>query len=130
MIKEQLNILINLAASDKLIEEREAKTIHMIGKASGIGKEEVEEMMKKPTPIGDLSAFSEDQKFANLYQLIQLMKSDGQVFKSEIVFCEGIAERLGYKKEVISELAAKIYSDPSITSDRKGLMARAHKYLK
>ena len=130
MIKEQLNILINLAASDKLIEEREAKTIHMIGKASGIGKEEVEEMMKKPTPIGDLSAFSEDQKFANLYQLIQLMKSDGQVFKSEIVFCEGIAERLGYKKEVISELAAKIYSDPSITSDRKGLMARVHKYLK
>ena len=130
MIKEQLNILINLAASDKIIEEREAKTIHMIGKANGIGKEEVEEMMKKPTPIGDLSAFSEDQKFANLYQLIQLMKSDGQVFKSEIVFCEGIAERLGYKKEVISELATKIYSDPSITSDRKGLMARAHKYLK
>ena len=130
MIKEQLNILINLAASDKLIEEREAKTIHMIGKASGLSRDEIEEMMKRPKPIGDLSTFSEDQKFANLYQLIQLMKTDGQVFKSEISFCEGIAERLGYKSEVISELAAKIYSDPSITSDRKSLMARAHKFLK
>lgn len=130
MIKEQLNILINLAASDKLIEEREAKTIHMIGKAGGLSRDEVEEMMKHPKPIGEILTFSEDQKFANLYQLIQLMKSDGQVFKSEINFCEAIAERLGYKKEVISELASKIYSDPSITSDRKELMARAHKFLK
>ncbi len=130
MIKEQLNILINLAASDKLIEDREAKIIHMIGKASGMPKDEIDEMMKRPQPIGDLSTFTEDQKFANLYQLIQLMKSDGQVFKSEISFCEGIAERLGYKRDVITELAAKIYSDPSITSDRKSLMARAHKFLK
>lgn len=130
MIKEQLNILINLAASDNLIEEKEVKIIHMIGKANGIPHQEVEEMIKKPKPIGDLTTFSEDQRFANLYQLIQLMKGDGQVFKSEIQFCEDMAERLGYKKQVISELAAKIYSDPSITSDRKSLMARAHKFLK
>lgn len=130
MIKEQLNILINLAASDKLIDDREAKTIHMIGKAGGLSREEIDEMIKRPKPIGELSTFTEDQKFENLYQLIQMMKSDGQVFKSEIHFCESIAERLGYRKEVISELAAKVYSDPSITSDRRGLMERAHKFLK
>ena len=130
MIKEQLNILINLAASDNLIDDREVKTIHMIGKAGGLTREEIDEMIKRPKPIGDLSAFTEDQKFENLYQLIQMMKSDGQVFKSEIHFCETIADRLGYRKEVISELAAKVYSDPSITSDRRGLMARAHKFLK
>lgn len=130
MIREQLNILINLAASDNMIEDKEAKTIHMIGKANGIPREEVDNMIKKPRPIGDMGAFSEDQKFQNLYQLIQLMKSDGQVFKSEIQFCEDMAERLGYKKQVISELAGKIFSDPSITSDRKTLMERAHKFLK
>jgi len=130
MMKEKLNILINLAAADKIIDDREAKTIHMIGKAGGIAKDEIDEMMKRPHAIGDLSTLSEDQKFENLYQLIQLMKSDGQVFKSEIHFCEGVAEKLGYKKDVISELAAKVYSDPSITSDRRSLMARAHKFLK
>ena len=130
MIREQLNILINLAASDSLIEDKESKTIHMIGKANGIPREEVENMIRKPKPVGDMGAFSEDQKFQNLYQLIQLMKSDGQVFKSEIQFCEDMAERLGYKKQVISELAGKIFSDPSITSDRKTLMERAHKFLK
>jgi uncharacterized tellurite resistance protein B-like protein len=130
MIKEQLNVLINLAASDRNVAEKEAKTIHMIGRANGLSKEAVEEMLKNPMPIGDLSAFSEDQKFENLYHLIQLMKSDGQVFKSEINFCEEIAEKLGYKKGVVSELSSRIYSDPSITADRTMLMSRAHKFLK
>jgi|SRR6185295_1675696 len=130
MIKEQLNVLINLAASDATVAEKEAKTIHMIGKANGLSKEIVDGMLQKPQPIGDLTSFTEDQKFENLYHLIQLMKSDGQVFKSEIHFCEQIAEKLGYKKGVVAELSARIYSDPTITSDRKLLMDRAHKFLK
>jgi uncharacterized tellurite resistance protein B-like protein len=130
MIKEQLNVLINLAASDRTVAEKEAKVIHMIGRANGLSKDEVDTMLKKPHPIGDLSSFSEDQKFENLYHLIQLMKSDGQVFKSEIHFCEQIAEKLGYKKAVVGELSSKIFSDPTITSDRKALIERAHKFIK
>ncbi len=130
MIKEQLNILINLAASDNTVEEKEAKIIHMIGKSNGLSKEEIDSMMKAPQPIGDLQAFSEDQKFENLYHLIQLMKADGQVFKSEINFCEEIAEKLGYKKGVVAELSSKIYSDPTITADRNSLIERARKFLR
>ena len=130
MIKEQLNVLINLAASDKSVGEKEAKTIQMIGKANGLSKDEVDGMMKNPKPIGNLSGLTEDQKFENLYHLIQLMKSDGHVFKSEINFCEEIAEKLGYKKQVVAELSSKIYSDPTITADRKDLIQRAHKFLK
>ncbi len=130
MIKEQLNVLINLAASDRNVGEKEAKVIHMIGKANGLSKEDVDSMLKKPQPIGDLSVFSEEQKFENLYHLIQLMKSDGHVFKSEINFCEEIAEKLGYKKAVVGELSSRIYSDPTITADRKMLIERAHKFLK
>jgi uncharacterized tellurite resistance protein B-like protein len=130
MIKEQLNVLINLAASDNKVAEKESKVIHMIGKANGMTKEEVDAMMSKPQPIGNLSTLTEDQKFENLYHLIQLMKSDGQVFKSEIHFCEQVAEKLGYKKGVVAELSARIYSDPTITADRKMLIDRAHKFLK
>jgi hypothetical protein len=102
----------------------------MIGKANGMSKDEVDAMLKKPQPIGNLSTLTEDQKFENLYHLIQLMKSDGQVFKSEIHFCEHVAEKLGYKKGVVAELSSRIYSDPTITADRKLLMDRAHKFLK
>jgi uncharacterized tellurite resistance protein B-like protein len=130
MVKDQLNVLINLAASDNTVAEKESKVIHMIAKANGIPKEEVDAMLKKPTPISSLDTLTEDQKFENLYHLIQLMKSDGQVFKSEIHFCEQVAEKLGYKKGVVAELSSRIYSDPSITADRKLLMDRAHKFFK
>lgn len=129
-MKDQLNILINLAASDNSVAEKEAKTIKMIGKANGMNDAEIDSMLKSPKPIGDLTTLTEDQKFEALYYLIQLMKADGQVFKSEINFCEGIADKLGYKKGVVGELSSRIYSDPSITSDRKLLMDRAHKFLK
>lgn len=130
MIKEQINVLINLAASDSKVADKEAKTIYMIAEANGMTKEEVDTLLKNPKPIGDLSSLTEDQKFENLYHLIQLMKSDGQVFKSEINFCEQVAEKLGYKKGVVGELSSRIYSDPTITADRKMLMDRAHKFLK
>jgi uncharacterized tellurite resistance protein B-like protein len=130
MIKETLNVLINLAASDSKVADKEAKVIRLIGKANGVSDADIEEMMKRPQPIGDLNRFTEDQKFENLYHLIQIMKSDGQVFRSEIHFCEEIAEKLGYKKGVVAELSSRIYSDPTITADRKLVFERAHKFLK
>jgi phage I-like protein len=130
MVKDQLNVLINLAARDNMVAEKESQVIHLIAKANGVSKEEVNAMLRKPQPIGNLDALTEDQKFENLYHLIQLMKSDGQVFKSEINFCEQVAEKLGYKKSVVAELSSRIYSNPSITADRKLLMERAHKFLK
>lgn len=127
--KAELNILINLAASDSKIEDREAKLIHMVGQANGMSKEEVAEMIKNPQPIGTISALTSDEKFEHLYYLIQMMKMDGQVFKSEITFCEQIAEKMGYKKGVVRELSQHIYSDPSITADRDMLRKKAEKFI-
>ncbi|MBL7839854.1 MAG: TerB family tellurite resistance protein [Cyclobacteriaceae bacterium] len=127
--KAELNILINLAASDSKIEDREAKLIHMVAQANGISKEEVAEMIKSPQPIGTISALTSDEKFEHLYYLIQMMKMDGQVFKSEITFCEQIAEKMGYKKGVVRELSQHIYSDPSITADRDMLRKKAEKFI-
>lgn len=131
MVKETLNVLIQLAASDNKVAEKEAKLIEMIGVSNGLEKIEIDEMMKNPShPIGDLSLLTDDQKFEHLYHVVQLMKVDGQVFKSEIVFCEDIAQRLGYKKGVIAELSTKIFSDPSITADRDFLKTKTQRYLK
>lgn len=127
--KAELNVLINLAASDKNVAEREAKLIHMIGKANGIAKDEIEKMLQNPMPIGNIDTLTPEEKFEHLYFLIQLMKMDGQVFRSEIIFCEKIAERLGFKKGVVGELSQHIYSDPTITADRDMLKKKANKYF-
>ena len=128
--KAELNVLINLAASDKNIAERESKLIHLIGKANGISTEEINQMLKNPQPIHDSSSLTPDEKFEHLYFLIQLMKMDGQVFRSEVVFCEQMAEKLGYKKGVVGEISQHVYSDPSITADRDMIKRKAAKFLK
>jgi uncharacterized membrane protein YebE (DUF533 family) len=128
--KAELNVLINLAASDNSVAEREAKLIHMIGKANGISVDEINKMLQNPQPISNIASLTPDQKFEHLYFLIQLMKMDGQVFRSEVVFCEQIAERLGYKRSVVAEISQHVYSDPSITADRDMIRKKADKYLK
>lgn len=128
--KAELNVLINLAASDQSVADKESKLIHTIGKANGISVDEINAMLKNPKPIQNLSSLTEDQKFEHLYYLIQLMKMDGQVFRSEVVFCEQIAEKLGYKKSVVGEISQHVYSDPSITADREMIKKKASKFLK
>jgi uncharacterized tellurite resistance protein B-like protein len=128
--KAELNVLINLAASDQNVAERESKLIHLIAKANGISKEEVDTLLSNPQPIGKIDTLTSDEKFEHLYHLVQLMKMDGQVFRSEIIFCESIADKLGFKKGVVGEMSKHVYSDPSITADRDMLKAKAMKFLK
>jgi uncharacterized membrane protein YebE (DUF533 family) len=128
--KAELNVLINLAASDNSVADREAKLIHMIGKANGVPVDEINKMIQNPQPISNVASLTPDQKFEHLYYLIQLMKMDGQVFRSEVVFCEQIADKLGYKKAVVGEISQHVYSDPSITADRDMIRKKADKYLK
>lgn len=128
--KAELNVLINLAASDRKVADRESKLIHIIATANGITKDEVEQMLQNPKPIGSIDSLTNDEKFEHLYFLIQLMKMDGQVFRSEIVFCEQIADKLGFKKSVIGEISQHVYSDPTITADRDMVKQKAMKLLK
>lgn len=128
MLKEQLKILIKLATIDNQLAEKEGSLIEKIGKANGITEDEIYQMMKNPEPLKNLDTLSEDQRFEYLYNIIQLMKIDGRVYKSEIVFCQDIAHKLGYKKNAVAELSKNIYSDPSITSDREDLKKRLKKY--
>jgi len=128
MITRQLNILIQLATADGTLAGKERKLIEHIAKVNNVSGDQIKELLNTPKPITDLQHLSEEERFEYLYMVIQLMKVDGQVFKSEIVFCEEIAEKLGYKKKVISELSKNIYSDPSITADRDMLRKKAAKF--
>ncbi len=130
MIKDQLNILVQLASSDGMIADKELRLIRTIAEANELSTDEVDELVKNPKPIANLEYLSQDQKFEFLYNVIQLMKADGQVFKSEIIFCEDMAERLGYNRKVVAELSSKIYSDPTITADRNSLKEKSLKFVR
>ncbi|MEY4929677.1 MAG: hypothetical protein RI909_401, partial [Bacteroidota bacterium] len=126
--KYELNVLINLAALDHIIESKESKLIHIIGKANQLAVAEIDEMIKRPEPIQGFRAMTQDEKFSHLCYLIRMMKADGQVIRNEIEFCETIAERLGYRKGVVREMSAHIYAD--MPSDIELLRKKSDRFIK
>lgn len=130
MFEKQIHTLAQLGSADGHLSEKELRFVKMLAKVNGMSDEDFEKVMNDPQDAEDLNLLSDDQKFEFIYSLVQLMKADGQVFKSEISFCEKVADELGYKTSVIGELSSKIYSDPGITTDRERLKSRAQKYLK
>ena len=127
-----LSMLIQLALADNELADPEKGMIYMIGKANGVKEKEIDELVqrhlnKEPVPIV-FTALSEDQRFEFLYNIIQLMKIDNEVFLSEIRYCESMADKLGFQKAVVREISSKVYSDPKITSDRDALKDIVKRY--
>ena len=129
MLSSQLHVLAQLARIDGSISESESRLIHSLGYLHNIPREEIDDIIDNPRPIEDLGALSPDERYEYLYNVVQLMKIDGKVYKSEIAFCQEMAVKLGYKKSVIAELSSYIYSDPSITADRDLLKTRISKFM-
>jgi hypothetical protein len=127
--KAELNVLINLAAIDHIIDVKEVNLIHMIGKANGMTRDEVDFMIQNPTTITKMDAMSDEEKFEHLYYLILMMKSDGRVLKTEIDFCETIAHRLGYRRGVVGAMSQHIYSDITVHADRNLLQLVSEGYI-
>lgn len=127
-IQSQLSSLIQLAKIDGDFAGEEKLLIMMIGKANGLSEQDVMELVANPEPLPPLSTMTEDDRFEYLYNIVQLMKIDSQVYLSEIKYCEELAEKLGFKRSVISELSSRVFSDPSITSNREALKRAVKKH--
>jgi len=130
MHKKEISLMIQLAITDQVLADKEERLIYNLGRLHGIPENEIRDLIKNPVPIGPVEVLNNDEKFQYLYMVIQMMKVDGQIFKSEIEFCKSLAEKLGYKKGVVAALSSRIYSDPTITADREELKRTAEKYLK
>ena len=129
-----LRMLVRLALCDKKFSEIERGLIISIGKAHRLEEKEIqsiieEELFQKNELNIEFSALSFENKFEYIYDIIQLMKIDMEVFLSEIRFCEQMAEKLGFDKRVVKKLSSRIYGDPSITANREELKKQARKFL-
>ena len=127
-ITTQLSVLVQLSLIDNQLSQSEKRMIYALGKANKIPEKDIDFLFedalgKKVQELPPIHNLTEEDKFEYLYNLIQLMKVDKQVYLSEIRFCEEMAEKLGYKKQVVSDLSSKIFSDPRIITDRNILLA-------
>lgn len=108
--RKQVNMLIQLAVSDKHFSTVEREKIFELARLKGFPQEEVKKLIVNPEPIGSFGALSENQKFEYLYACIDLMLLDKKIFDSEIKFCKDIAIKLGFKQDVVQFLQEEIYN--------------------
>ena len=128
---DQLHVLVQLAKVDGVVVQDEIDLIKQIGEAHGLSSEEISGCFDDPdSEISDLSDIADDEKYEYIYNLVQLMKIDGRLYKEEINFCSKLAGKLGYDEAVLLELMVKIYSDPDITTDKESLKSTIQKFLK
>ena len=127
-IKAQLSTLIELAKIDGEFDGQEKLHILMLGRANGLSEIEIKDIVKNPVSMPDVHLLSSDDKFDYLFNIVQLMKIDQEVYKSEIHHCEKLAEKLGFKTKVVSAISSQVYSDPSISADIDALKKAVRKY--
>ena len=130
MSRTHLNILVQLARVDGVVVQDEIDLIKQIGQANGMTSEEISQCFEDPELVENLDKITDDEKYEFIYNIVQLMKIDGRLYKEEIAFCAKMASKLGYDEEVLLELMLKIYSDPEITTDKATLKSTIQKYLK
>ncbi len=117
--KKQLNILIQLAEADKHFAKAEREMIFRIAKERNYSEESVNQLIRNPEPIDTLGALSTDQKLIYLLGCIQLIFADHKIFESELIFCKGIAIKLGFKKSVIEYLVENFDKESEETLKNK-----------
>lgn len=129
MIDQQLKLLARLAGSDGSIDDSELKLIQNLGSAHGLDESEVADIIKEPQGEIDYKDLSDDERFDYLYNLVHLMKVDGEVYNQEIEFCERIAKKLGYQLAAVYEIYPHVHPRVKIPDEIRRLRQTVGKYL-
>ena len=131
--RDQLKALIQLALSDQNFSDEEKVHIYSLAVAHNFSKEDVDQLVdenlkSKGEVEMNFKMLSFDDRFEFLFNIVQLMKIDREIYLSEIKYCEKIAQVLGFNTGVIKSLSGKIFSDPSITGNREKMKNEVKKY--
>jgi len=129
---EKFRALIRLALADKQFEVSEKKFIQGLAKRLEVSKEELNRLLKEEKSneayVPEVGNFSFTGKVKFLGVLVRLMKIDGEVYLSEIKFCEKMAESLGFQSAIIHYLTSKIDQNPKINPDWNPIMREVGKF--
>lgn len=125
----KVKLLISLAQIDGTTADREKNYIRKIGVANGIPADEMNTLIERRHDIIVPANLTAEEKFDYLFHLVQLMKIDEKMYKEEILFCSTIAEKLGYRKDVMFDLMLHVKSGTMETNEREALENLTRKYL-
>ena len=117
-----LKYLVQLALVDNEFDDSEIKFVINLGRANNLNEQEINAIIndglkRREFESEEFMGLTFDEKFEYLVSIVELMKIDGKIYLSEVNYCKEIAQKLGFKKEVISKVITKVHSDPGLSID-------------
>lgn len=100
--RQKLIILIQLAKADHNFAAEERAFIQDIADRNKFPREELEELLDSTITFESLGALSKERKLEYLVDSLHLIMADGKIEPQEITFCQNIAVKLGYHKDVVT----------------------------
>ena len=99
--KKSLGNLIALAKADGHLDPAEEHLLYKLGAKYGLKDRQISVMINSDKSYKMFSPHSHDEKMNMFYDIMQLVYADGIVASQEIDFCHSIAEKFGYKPEIV-----------------------------
>jgi len=127
--KSHIMNLVQLAKADGKISKSESGLLVKIGERNGVSAEEVFEMVDASDDFFYKKPENDEQRFDQLYDLVDMMRIDGEVSPKEVEYTIEIAEKMGIRKAVAWILVQALVEGLSIGKSKKSLKRAASEYL-
>ncbi|GGG57069.1 tellurite resistance TerB family protein [Hymenobacter glacieicola] len=107
-VKSHIMNLVALAKADGHIDEREMSFIVTVGKKNGMRADEVRSIVGNASAVQLIIPDNDSERFDQIFDLVDMMLADGVVDDTEMDFCVDMAEKLGFRKDIVAVLVRKI----------------------
>jgi uncharacterized tellurite resistance protein B-like protein len=107
-LKNHLRNLVALSSADGAIDDSEKEILLKIGVRKGLKRNDIQKIIDNPGQNDYVPATTDDERFEQIYDLVELMLADGVAEDNELHYCIEMAEKLGFRKAVVGVLIRKI----------------------
>jgi len=131
-LRRKKNHLINLIALSKAdgnIDINEKMLLYKVGERNGFTASQVEDLITKSFKANIVRPESNEERFSQVFDVVELMLADGQVDEDELDFAIDYASKLGFKKEIVGVLVRKISMGLTEGASKEGLKNELSPFL-
>jgi uncharacterized tellurite resistance protein B-like protein len=106
--KSHLKNLLIMAMADGNLDKNEADLIFVLAKKYNFSVKEINAVKDNPQKVKFVPPKNINERFEQLFDLVLLMLSDGEIEENELKFCVILAINLGFDSKIVPELVSKI----------------------
>jgi uncharacterized tellurite resistance protein B-like protein len=117
LLKQQIQVLVQLALVDREFDEAEKAAITKIGLENGGNQQEIDGLLNHSHVVETFEPMTDEQRMNFMIDCIMVVIADDKINPQEDQFVKNLADKLGFKKEVVTFLIEYQTMDRHILRD-------------